>query len=114
MLSEDLDPHEFYQLTEVRIFPANSEGGYPVELNVQGGRNFTQATLQLDLERLNGLDADPKAYGRLLGEALFADDVLGNAYRETLAVAQGRSKGLRVCLRLDASELQVVHWERIY
>jgi hypothetical protein len=45
---------------------------------------------------------------------LFADHVLGKAYGETIAAAQGRSEGLRLRLQIDPPELQELHWERIY
>lgn len=114
MLLGDVGPNKEYQLVEIRIFAPISAGEYPVELSVQAWRDFPQAILRLDQVSLTALDADPKAYGLALGKALFADEVLGRAYRETLAVAHGRSKGLRVRLRLDVPELNIIHWERIY
>lgn len=111
MPADNPDPAEGYQTAEIRIFdPSAQRQGYPVELKALGGPGF-RGTLQLDITGLTQLAADPHAYGRALGEALFADDALGAAYRQTIAAAQGR---LRVHLQIDPPDLQRLHWERIY
>jgi HEAT repeat protein len=111
MPADHPDPSGGYQTAEIRIFDPSAQGqGYPVELKMLGGPGF-RGTLQLDVTDLMQLTADPHAYGRALGEALFADEALGGAYRQTIAAAQGR---LRVRLQIDPPELQAIHWERIY
>jgi len=104
-----------YHLVDIRIFDATSEeDGYPVELNVPGGRDFPRGQLRLNRPALLALSADSEAYGRKLGAALFAEQAIGEAYQETLAVFQSQNDRLRVRLRLDPAELYDIRWERIY
>ena len=115
MLLANLAPREDYQTVAIRIFAAAVAGeAYPVELSVLRWRDFPRVFLSLDSVILTAQAADPKAYGLALGRMLFADQVLGKAYAETLAAAQGRSEGLRLRLQIDPPELQGLHWERIY
>jgi len=82
---------------------------------VPGWREFPRGHLRLDRAALLARDADSEAYGRVLGEALFAEDAIGSAYREARAVFQSREgDGLRVRLRLDPTELHDIRWERLY
>jgi hypothetical protein len=114
ILSGNITPREEYHLVEIRIFPSTDNGQiYPVDLEVPGCRSFPPGALHLDLVRLSGLSADPRAYGRALGEMLFADDAVGDAHCETLAAIQARQEALRYRLRLDPTELQTVAWERL-
>jgi len=100
---------------DIRVFDASAPGVYPVELSVPGWREFPRGHLRLDGAELLALSADSEAYGRALGEALFAEDAIGSAYRETRAVFQSQGgDGLRVRLRLDPMELHDVRWERVY
>jgi hypothetical protein len=111
-------PLPVYRALTLRIFAredsALPDAPYPVELIVPGGRDFRRGQLQLDAARLAALATDPHAYGRELGEMLFAEGALGGVYRETLAVAQSHGEKLRVRLQLEAPELDDVRWERIY
>ena len=114
MMLGELGPREDYQLVGIRIF-ASTDGGqtYPVELDVAGWRSFPSGALQLDHTRLLQLAADPKAYGRALGEMLFADTAIGSAYRETMVALEARGDTMRLRLRLDPAELETLGWERI-
>ena len=51
--------------------------------------------------------------GTQLFAALFSGPI-GSTYRASLAVARDRGQGLRVVLRLTASELAVMPWEALY
>jgi hypothetical protein len=102
-----------YQLIEIRIFAAADGGAnYPVEVDVAGWRSFPPGLLQLDRARLTETDIDPKAYGRALGEMLFASAAIGGPYRETVAAIQANGSALRLRLRLDPPELYSISWER--
>src|SRR5260370_34746920 len=114
MLPENFELSEDYRQLEIRIFAPTTAGEYPVELSVEDWRDFPRATVRIDHVALNAVASDPKAYGLVLGEALFADEALGRAYREKIAVVQGSNKRLRIRLRLDPPELQAIHWERLY
>ena len=115
MLLANLAPREDYQTVAIRIFAPTAPGeAYAVELSVLRWRDFPRVFLSIDSATLTAQAADPKAYGLALGRMLFADQVLGKAYAETLAAAQGRSEGLRLRLQIDPPELQGLHWERIY
>jgi len=104
-----------YQLVHIRIFNTDTpEDGYPVELRVPDGRDFPQGRLQLDQAALLALNVRSDAYGRALGEALFAKTALGDAYSETLAVFQSQEQRMRVRLRIDAPALHALRWERIH
>jgi hypothetical protein len=115
MLASNLGPRADYATLEIRVFePAAPGEDYPVELSVLAWRTFPRCTLHIDHANLMTLDADSRAYGRALGETLFADDAVGLPYRETLAAVQGRGDGLRVRLRVDPPELAALRWERVY
>ena len=99
------------QVAEIRILPAREDGRYPVELRVLGGPHAA-GTLQLDLA---DLAVDPEAYGRALGEALFASAKLRDAYEGALARQGGEGGGrLHVHLQIDPPELSRLHWERVF
>ena len=108
------EPTPTYHPVNIRIFDATSEKDvYPVELTVSGGRDFPRGQCRLN-ESILALSADRETYGRALGEALFAEQAIGNAYRETLGVLQSQGSRARVSLRLDPPALHNVRWERIY
>ncbi|MEZ4684344.1 MAG: CHAT domain-containing protein [Caldilineaceae bacterium] len=88
-------------------------GRIPIELAVPGWRSFPPGVLQLDRARLTATAGDPHAYGRALGEMLFADGAVGDAFRESLAAIGARQEPLRMQLRIDPSELQELAWERL-
>ncbi len=99
---------------EIRVFAPGKPGeAFPVELNVPGWRNFPRGTLHLDPAGL-GMAGSPAAYGTLLGQALFGEAAVGNAFQEARAAATERNLNLRLRLRLDPEELQAIHWERIH
>jgi hypothetical protein len=114
LLTQISGPREEYNLVEIRIF-ASADGGatYPVELEVPGWRRFPGGTLRLDLVRLMELGADPRGYGRALGEMLFAADAAGGAFRETVAAIEAGGGVLRLRLRIDPPDLHATHWERV-
>lgn len=99
---------------EIHLHAVPDGDGYQADLEVTDRREFPDLPVSLDLTQLRSLSADVDAYGFALGQALFADDACGNAYRETLAVARSANQGLRVRLVVEPPELQEVHWERIY
>lgn len=114
LLTDTPGPREEYNLVEIRIFPSADEGKtYPVELEVPGWRSFSPGVLRLDHSRLVGLAVDPPAYGRALGEMLFAADAVGDAHRETVAAMQARGDGMRFRLRIDPPDLTSLAWERV-
>jgi len=100
---------------DIRIFDASEPGVYPVELSVPGWREFPRGRFRLDMAELLALSTNSEVYGRALGEVLFAEDAIGDAYQEARAVFQSRDgDGLRVRLRLDPTELHDIRWERVY
>ncbi len=120
-MSDELLPRR-YQTITVRIFPSAvgslpaTEGAldHRVELAVEGWRTFPVHSMRVDPERLRALEADPKAYGLMLGQMLFGSQVLGIDYAATRAAVLSAGQGLRVRLRIDDPSLQDVRWERIY
>ncbi|MEE8392094.1 MAG: CHAT domain-containing protein, partial [Anaerolineae bacterium] len=116
------EPTPTYHLVDIRISDAASEDAasekdvYLVELTVPGQHDspFPRGQLWLDKHTLEDLSADSEAYGRALGEALFAEQAIGGAYRQTLAVFQSHNRKARIRLRLDPPALHDVRWERIY
>ena len=70
---------------------------------------------RLDLAELRENELDPDAYGRLLGERLFADpDVSGTFDKAlTVAAAEGVILRLRLLLPPSARELHDVRWETL-
>jgi hypothetical protein len=98
-------------------------GGYAVELRfsppdsdaevqlVQAG----QALVQLDVERFRGLALDGSAYGKLLGQSLFADPSVRTLFYQASSNAQALGAPLRVRLFIgpSAPELHDVLWETL-
>lgn len=113
MLISNLGTKETYSIAHIRILaPAEPDAPYPVELSLPEWRAFDQVFLTLDLATL-AQELEPRAYGEALGRLLFADNVLGKHYHETLAAVRGRGEGLHVRLECNLPELHAVHWERI-
>ena len=95
---------------EIRILrPASRGERHPIALTVQEGQG--NGTLRLDLPRLLR-SPDPRSYGQVLGQALFADAEIEGLFRRALGRATERGLALRVRLRLDPPELHALHWER--
>lgn len=99
---------------EIRLRADTTGSGYRADLEVDDWREFPDLPVSLDLTALRSQAGDVNGYGLALGQALFADDACGAAYKETLAVARAANQGLRVRLVVEPAELQQVHWERLY
>lgn len=106
---------DLYSVLEMRVF-ARQGTAYPVELRYDEVHEFA-GEMALDGVALRTLAADPEAYGRRLGETLFAGPV-GAGYRQVTAAAERADEQLRVRLRLpesaEAPELHAIAWERLY
>ena len=100
----------------IRVFDRPDQlAAYPVEATLGDG-SFFPSHLRLDLDALLRANLDPKEYGHLLCEALFAGPV-GRAYDRARGQAQSLTGGcLRLRLWLDdnAPELHALPWERLY
>lgn len=107
-----------YQAVDLRIFRERETmpHTYPLELRLPAGWPEFQREMRLDLVALRALAGDIAAYGRALGEAVFAASGIGGPYREALAAFKAQGQGVRVRLRLPrtASALHEVLWERIH
>ncbi|MBF8284715.1 MAG: hypothetical protein HW378_3630 [Anaerolineales bacterium] len=103
--------------TDLRIrVRAWEEAYYPVEAELDDGSRFEGGELRLDQQALLASELDPKAYGQLLFNALFAGDIR-RAYDKATARADALTEGrLRVQLWVDteATELHAIPWERLY
>ena len=103
--------------TDLRIrVRAWEESYYPVEAELDDGSRFEGGELRLDQQALRASELDPKAYGQLLFNALFAGDIR-RAYDKATARADALTEGrLRVQLWVDdeAVELHAIPWERLY
>ncbi|NTW01461.1 MAG: CHAT domain-containing protein [Oscillochloris sp.] len=73
------------------------------------------ARASFDLAYLNTLALDSAAYGRALGNMLFADINLRADFVRCRSVAQAKDYALRLRLLIapDAADLQVLHWETL-
>lgn len=74
--------------------------------------------VHLDLTHLQALAPNPMAYGRYLGEQLFAPQALGDDYRQAAGAIYGAGFLPRVRLRLpepaEAPALHQIVWERLH
>lgn len=68
-----------------------------------------------DLAALRAVEVDPEAYGRALGEMLFARSELAAAFAQarSAALARDRVLRLRIALAADMVELHELHWETL-
>jgi hypothetical protein len=75
----------------------------------------TIKTALVDVQHLRELQADDRAYGLLLGEALLTDAVIRERFATARTVAQARGLPLRVRLLFGegAAELQQLRWETL-
>jgi WD40 repeat protein len=71
----------------------------------------SEGVLELDLDALRACSS-PLDYGRLLGHALFRDD-LRDAFSRALAVARASQETLRLLLTVEDLEMRGLHWERL-
>jgi hypothetical protein len=93
-----------------RVDQGRAEWPVVIERTVSGSflTVRSEGTLALDAQTLRAA-ADPRAYGSLLGQALFQGHVL-RAFDRALSES---ATGPRVLLTVEASELQSIHWERL-
>ena len=93
------------------------EDAWPVVVRHQPGAHelalWSRGRLDLDLEALAPLPPSDKAYGRLLGEALFRDDIR-DAFVRAVADAKAANEPLRVLLNVEADDLRRLHWEQLH
>ena len=75
----------------------------------------TDVTVRFDRTRLLALTSDPVAYGRTLGQMLFAAPALATAFAACRAAAQSQERTLRLRLVIapDASDLHTIRWEML-
>jgi hypothetical protein len=74
-----------------------------------------EGQVTLDLAGLRDAQADTAEYGRLLAEALFADDTVRKNFSIAAAMAAAQEQQLRLRLQIDAdtSELHALRWETL-
>lgn len=68
--------------------------------------------ITFDRQRLREFAFDPPAYGRLLGEMLFAG-LIGQKFAEYRAQLDGLPLRIRLVIGTDATELQALRWETL-
>jgi WD40 repeat protein len=89
-----------------------TESGYPVIAALTRPGGFLplrrEGTLTLDPAALAELQYDPLAYGAVLGQALFVDEIR-DIFREGLA----SGKAMRVLLSIEAPDLRALDWHRL-
>lgn len=73
----------------------------------------SRSSITFNLEALHTVNLDPKAYGRLLTAALFAEEHVRRAFLEARAQARARCIPLRLRLALDPEDaaLHGLRWE---
>jgi tetratricopeptide (TPR) repeat protein len=107
-----------YTTIMIRIHPKDEGTGlYPVEATLDDGSVYTGGHLRIQQElRQVAQPDDPQAYGLLLFNALFDDDIR-QAYDKVTARAEAEAEGrVRMRLWIDdrAADLQALPWERLY
>jgi len=103
-------------LFEITIQPKEGDAWpvvarYEPEAGALEQRN--QGRLELDPKALVSLRPLEKAYGLLLGKALFRDDIR-DAFVRALGIAGQQNEPLHVVLLVDAAGLRDLHWEQLY
>src|SRR6185436_10430580 len=94
--------------TDVKIHIMDRQGeAYPVELTLDGEREFPRGGLAVQVLDLLAPDIRESEAGGRLFDLLFADPLL----REAWAEIRGMSPLRRVRLRIDPAELQPLPWE---
>lgn len=91
---------------KIHVFDRQA-AGYPVELTLDGEREFPRGHLSPDVLRLLSPDTRESEAGARLSDLLFADPCLREAWAET----RGSSPRRRVRLRIDPVELGPLPWE---
>ena len=104
--SERASPAPSFLDVEIRILD-RQEAGYPVEMTLEGEREFPRAHLPPDILSLLTPVTKESAAGERLFDLLFADPRL----REAWAEARGTNPRRRVRLRIDPGELLALPWE---
>ena len=100
---------------DAQVYTAELRFGLPdsdVETRVPAKR---PALVQFPHAKLIELSLEPDAYGRLLTEALLADEALSGGFRAALAAAESKSLPLRIRLDIEpgAGELHALRWETL-
>ncbi len=118
-----------YKTLEIELFPelgagaARPAGASPASYHGLAQVRFDlfeppRRPVSLDLTHLRSLAPNPTAYGRYLGEQLFAPQALGDDYRQAAGAIHGGGFLPRVRLRLpelaDAPVLHQIIWERLH
>ena len=108
----DVRDDDEYVEVELRL-RTPTPAGTPAELRVlsRPSRAYPETIVPLDVDSLAQLAPIP--YGEALGRQLFDATELGNRYAELRSVLEAQGAQWRLRLRLDAPELQEVHWERL-
>jgi hypothetical protein len=101
------------QPVEIHIAKGTQDNLYDVTLNLPGRQRLPSRVMQLDRAELEKTGSDVDAYGRLLGQALFAGEALGHDYGQAIAVLQAQEIDFLVRLQLADQKLQEIHWERL-
>jgi hypothetical protein len=105
---------------EIGLYGQDADA-FTVELRYSSPRNdadvrrYGASALRFDREQLRLLAGDPAAYGRLLGETLFADADLYAAFAQarTHAAAQDVPLRVRLCIGPDVATLHDLRWETL-
>jgi len=89
-----------------------TDSGYPVAASLTRPGGFLplrrEGLLNLDIPALPEFQYDPLAYGTVLGQALFVDEIR-DTFREGLAGGES----LRVLLSIEAPDLRAIDWHRL-
>ena len=102
------------QPVEIHIARGAQGNQYQVSLNLPGVQRRPPRVMQLDRDELEKTGSDVDAYGRLLGQALFAREALGRDYDQTVAILEAQNTDFLVRLQLADQQLHEIHWERLH
>ncbi|MEN4011885.1 MAG: CHAT domain-containing protein [Chloroflexota bacterium] len=115
IISDAIGPQQDYATLLISLEKSKrSRSTVLAQLEIPGWRYFDPVRLRLNQTHLLALNADPRGYGKLLGECIFDNEAIGEPYKETLAAVQARGEGVRVKLLIKTPELDEIHWERLY
>ncbi|MCB0192032.1 MAG: CHAT domain-containing protein, partial [Anaerolineae bacterium] len=100
---------------EITIQRKNEEGMCPIVVEQSKDDALpirTEGRMKLDLKQLI---AQPTrlAYGTTLGQALFGDVNIGQAFAQARAAGQHDPEGLRILLTVEDPDLKPLYWERL-
>jgi energy-coupling factor transporter ATP-binding protein EcfA2 len=91
--------------------------GWPVIVTQTRSGDFlpirSDGILKLDLDQLEKNLLRPKEYGKLLGQALFQDDLRDAFTRASSEARSSKDACLRVLLFIEAEDLRDQRWERL-